>query len=773
MRWLPILAILATAAITAALMLMADARSFAAWFGQSNSSSSVVAVGTGKPIADFTLPDCAGRRRSLSEWANKSVVVVTFVGTECPIVARYRPRLNELARRFAPHGVAFVGINSNRQDSAAELARWARRANFQFPVLKDAGNVVADSFGAVRTPEVFVLDAQRRVRYRGRIDDQFGTGYRRPKALHRDLEDALGELLAGLPVRRATRPVEGCLIGREPPRQAAGSVTWSKDIARILERRCQRCHRPGQSGPLSLLTYEDALGWREMIREVVLSRRMPPWHAMAATGQFANDARVSDEEIALVDEWVVSGAPEGNSADPPPTHKYFSEGPSPTRERIIAMSDTPCSVRAEGPDVYRYFFVDPGFQEDQWIGTAWCQPGNVAVVRDINVYFRPPWQRWNGRPSGEVNLLARWRPGQTTADLRAGGAAVYVPAESELLFELHYVPNGARQTDLSRLGLVRADQNQVRRKLLHVAAMNDRFVIPARASDFRVRAAYRFEQEAELLCLAPRMRQRGESFLFEARYPDQRRETLLEVVGYDERWQTAYWLSQPKFIPEGTAIHCLARYDNSRNNPRNPNPPVAAHAGNRPGDETMAGTLGIARPVLPRATDSPREASGTARGVRSTETNRERRRGDDALDRGQYLRDRGDRKGSLRHYGDAIAHYQRAGAYRDMTRAVTAKASVIAWRLLPRAIAYLIVVNGLALVLWTHETVAAQRGWRRVPWLVLVLVALAGGTPVALWMRAGRRSRRHALNTRSRILPMVAAQLVVVTLCLSAAVAMY
>src|SRR5262249_31348808 len=154
-----------------------------------------------------------------------------------------------------------------------------------FPVLKDFDGRAADAFGATRTPEAFVLDANRVIRYHGRIDDQYGVGFRRDKPTRRDLQEALDAVLAGKPVPAPTTEVSGCVIGRarDPP---AEGVTYTKQVARILQQRCQECHRPGQVAPFSLLTYDNARDWADTIEEVVREERMPPWHADPRYGHF-------------------------------------------------------------------------------------------------------------------------------------------------------------------------------------------------------------------------------------------------------------------------------------------------------------------------------------------------------------------------------------------------------------------------------------------------------------------------------------------------------
>ncbi|MCA9118338.1 MAG: thioredoxin family protein, partial [Planctomycetaceae bacterium] len=193
------------------------------------------AASIGRQIEPFTLKDWRGKEHSLADYSRSPVLVVAFLGTECPLVRLYGPRLEELAKEYEERGVAFLGVNANRQDSVTEMGAWAREHGVTFPLLKDSGNRVADAFGAERTPEVFVLDAKRVVRYRGRIDDQYGVGYVRDEPRQRDLAEAVDDLLAGRPVGRPVTETVGCHIGRIRTPQADSPVTYSREIARILQ----------------------------------------------------------------------------------------------------------------------------------------------------------------------------------------------------------------------------------------------------------------------------------------------------------------------------------------------------------------------------------------------------------------------------------------------------------------------------------------------------------------------------------------------------------
>ena len=545
-------------------------------------------------IENFSLRDYRGKLHSLDEFKEARLVIVAFVGTECPLAKLYAPRLQELYRKYKDRGVAFVAVDANRQDSITELAAFARTHGIEFPVLKDPGNEVADIFGAQRTPEVFVLDADRKVRYCGRIDDQYGlgagSGYAKPKVEQHDLADALDKLLAGGEVTVARTEAKGCIIGRVPKIDAHGEVTYTNQIARILEQRCVRCHRTGEIGPFPLVVYVEVVGWGEMMREVINEGRMPPWFANPQHGKFANDARMSDEEIRLLNQWVENGCPEGDPADLPQPRQWVEGWQMPQPDQVIYMSDEPYTVAAEGTVQYQYFTADPGWKEDKWIQAAEARPDNRAVVHHIIAFITPPSKEGaGGRARG--GLLAGYAPGSGVR-VNPPGVATLVPAGSKITFQLHYTPNGSEQKDRSYIGVTFADPKSVRKRMQGGTPSNHSFAIPPGDPHYKVTAEQHIDQDMELVWFAPHMHLRGSAFRYEAAYPDGRREILLDVPKYDFNWQIRYLLAEPKLLPKGTTMHCTAYFDNSSNNLANPDPAETVRWGDQTWEEMMIGWYG-------------------------------------------------------------------------------------------------------------------------------------------------------------------------------------
>ncbi len=547
--------------------------------------------------ADFRLQDPRDQDVvSLSALRDKhKAVVLIFLGVECPLSNQFIPVLGELHKKYESKGVAFVGINSNAQDGRERVAAHARRYAIPFPVVKDVGNKVADQFGARRTPEVFLVDASGTIRYQGRIDDQFGIGYARPgKPTRRDLAVALDEILAGKAVSVPRTEASGCHIGRLAKPKAEGRITYTKHISRILQKGCQECHRPGQIGPMSLLTFDDALAWSDTIREVVSEGRMPPWHADPRYGKFSNDRRLAQEDRDTLLAWLDHGTPRGDDKDLPPPRR-FPEGWSIGKPDLVVEMPRAYDVPAKAPKggiPYQYFKVDPGFTEDRWIQRAEARPGASAVVHHIVIFIQRKGEFFNPDAPGAV--LCGTAPGDMPLSL-PDGFAKKVPAGARLIFQMHYTPNGKAQQDQSSLALIFA-KKPPRHRVFTLPVYSTRFIsrldrIPAGVENYKIESEHVFEQDAHLLHFMPHMHLRGKDFLYEAIYPDDKKEILLSVPRYDFGWQSVYRLAEPVAMPKGTKLHCVAHFDNSAKNPNNPDPTKAVYWGDQTWEEMMIGWI--------------------------------------------------------------------------------------------------------------------------------------------------------------------------------------
>lgn len=576
----------------------------------------------GQRFRDFTLRDVAtGKDVSLYGYRGKVAVVLAFLGTDCPVGDLYAPRLEEIAREFGPKGVQVLGINANAGETAEQAAAHARKFGLGFPVLEDEGNQVADRAQAERTCEVLVLDGVARIRYRGAIDDQYGFGTRKDAPSRHFLRDALTAVVRGRAVETEATPVVGCLLDRvdpkptrdpnapAPPRvrpaaaeivegsakrgqvetSEVGPVTFAADVAPIMQRKCQSCHRPGEVGPFSLISYDDARRHAAMIGEVVDNRRMPPWHADPRHGVFSNDRSLSPRERATILAWIEQGKPLGDPSKLPPP-RSFPDGWTIGTPDVVFTLPEPIAVPAQGKVDYMYVRVPTGFKEDVWVQAAEARPGNRLVVHHIIAYLDDHKSSGGGRFGERADShLCGYAPGDMPTAYSEGTAKL-IPAGADLVFQLHYTPNGKATTDQSKLGLIFA-KGPVKRRAHTLGIAQPRFTIPAGAPNHEVRSTFTFPDDARLLSFMPHMHLRGKDFRYETTYPDGRSEVLLSVPAYDFGWQSYYVLAEPKAMPKGTRIDCTAHFDNSADNPSNPDPTSPVRWGDQTDEEMMIGYI--------------------------------------------------------------------------------------------------------------------------------------------------------------------------------------
>jgi peroxiredoxin len=544
----------------------------------------------GSVVPDFRLKDIHRRPRSLAGFNDKKAFAVIFLDTECPVAALYVPTLVELHRTYAEKGVQFLAIDSSGQDSFVTVSAFAQERNIPFSVLKDFDQQVADEFGARRTPEAFVLDANRVIRYRGRIDDQYGVGVSRDKPASRELAQALDDVLGGKPIATPRTEASGCPIERAGNRRSGTEVTYARDVAPVIQKRCQECHRPGEIGPFSLLTYDDARKRTSRIREAVLEERMPPWHADPRYGHFANDRRLGQDERDLLLAWIDQGAPKGDDKDLPAPLQFTQGWKIGEPDQVFTMTSE-FTVPATGVLDYQRFVVNPDFKEDVWVQAAECRPGNRKVVHHIIVYVLPPGQREPYDADGTAATLVGWAPGDMPA-LYAPDTGRLVRAGSRLVFEVHYTPNGTEQTDRSSIGIKFAKKPPANAVETNILA-NMIFRVPPGAPSHKGQMSYTFRDAAVLLSFMPHMHLRGISARYELTYPDGTTQTLLSVPDYDFNWQSVYRFEKPVHIPKGSKLTWTGRWDNSADNPRNPDPKKAVFWGLQTWDEMQNGWMEV------------------------------------------------------------------------------------------------------------------------------------------------------------------------------------
>jgi peroxiredoxin len=546
----------------------------------------------GEKLADVTLKTLAGEDVKLLDHHTDEILVVAYTGVGCPISGRYAPRLEELQEDFGNKGVKFVGINANPHNDLKMIKKEMEQLKVTFPVLKDADQDLTEQLDAKTTTEVFVVDKERVIRYRGMIDDQYAVGVQRDKPRNRYLKNAIREVLKGKDVHTSRTAAPGCLITRIHKPTTETDVTFTSHIAGIVQDNCQSCHREKQIAPFPLETYKEVRGWSAMIHSVLEEDRMPPWNAdREHDGLFVNQRSLSESDKKLFVKWIEAGMPEGDPEKAPPPKEWPKRWRIGDPDKVFSMRQQ-FVVPKEGVVPYQYFTIPTNYREDKWIKAMEAQAGAEDVVHHILVFIVEPGKRTSFARLGlEDGFLCAQVPGDTPA-IFPEGSAKRLPAGANLIMQVHYTTNGKARRDRCRLAMIFAGEDEeIKQEVKTRGIYNLDFTIPPGEPNYEVRAEHTFTKDTRILSFFPHMHFRGKNFKFLAHYPDDRQEVILNVPRYDYNWQESYILKEPMLIPEGTRLECIAHYDNSENNFANPDPTAKVRFGEQTWDEMMFGYI--------------------------------------------------------------------------------------------------------------------------------------------------------------------------------------
>jgi hypothetical protein len=533
---------------------------------------------------------------------------LVFYSSECPISNAYSPTLNGLVAAFPAGRVRWFGICVDPDLSDADVRAHTRDFDLKFPVVRDRHGTFAHKIGATMTPEAFVVDDKGQIRYHGRIDDQFvARRVRNANPNGNDLRDALTSLMKGEEVARPHVPAVGCPIPE--PRGAEANITFCKDIAPILQKNCQECHRRGQVGPFPLETYEQARKRANDLAAVAEDRSMPPWKAARNIGvKFKHDRSLSDQDISRIISWAESGAPEGSPEDLPPAPEFSNDWGLDGGPDLVVETGVDFEVPASGSDIYRCFVVPTNLAKDMYVSGIEYRPGNRRVVHHILAYVEtkgearkkdasepgPGYTCFSG-PGIEIQGdLGGWAPGSQPTQLPDGiGRAL--PRGADIVIQVHYHPSGKPEVDRTRIGL-RFSRKPVRQVLHWNAALNREMKLAPGDSRAEVRAEWKAPVDVVAHAVAPHMHLLGKDMTMSLTFPDGRTQDLIRIDDWDFNWQYTYYFEKPIELPAGTVLRVLAHYDNSEGNLRNPNhPPKEVGWGEATTDEMCIGFIALTK----------------------------------------------------------------------------------------------------------------------------------------------------------------------------------
>ncbi|MBV8050683.1 MAG: thiol-disulfide isomerase [Acidobacteriaceae bacterium] len=408
--------------------------------------------------------------------------------------------------------------------------------------------------------------------------------------------------------------------GRTLPHAAstkANIPTFYREVVPILQKHCQSCHRSGEiASSIPLVTYQETHQWAAGIRDATRSKAMPPWFADPCCSRFSNDPSLSTDEISILAAWADSGAPAGDPHDSPPAPD-LPHGWNISPPDVVVQMPKPVAIPAQGDVEYTYEIVPTNFAADRWVQMSEVRPSSRAHVHHAVIYIRPPNSDWlRGAPISvpftastlgdehlrhqahetKSDMLLVYAPG-SSPDRWPDGMAKFVPAHSDLVFQMHYTTDGRAASDQSSIGLVFARRPPSQRVMtLQLANDHDMIPIPPGAANYRVEVHGTIPNDCTLLSFFPHMHLRGKRFEYNIVRPDKSRETLLRV-NYDFYWQLSYRLVQPRLLKAGTEFEAIAWYDNSRNNRHNPDPDAAVAWGDQTYNEMMVGFFDVAVPA--------------------------------------------------------------------------------------------------------------------------------------------------------------------------------
>ncbi len=537
------------------------------------------------------------------------VTAMVFYSTECPISNGYSPTLNALVDAFPAERFQLIGLCVDPDKNDNDLREHSHEYSLKFPVAGDRSLKQANAYGIHVTPEAVVIDHQGKVRYRGRIDDRYAARQKRNvNSKTHELQDAVTAVLNGKAVEKPEVEAVGCPLPKLPADQAK-KVTFSADVASILQRHCQECHRPGQVGPFSLMTFGDAAKRADDIAQVAGDRQMPPWKPNPHFGpRFKNDRSLSDEEIATLQAWADSGATEGDPKDSPPPVTFNDDWVLGTPDLIIEPS-VAFSIPAEGDDIYRCFVIPSNLSADVSIAAIEYRPGNRRVVHHVLSYMDttgkareldaaepgPGYSCFSG-PGVEIHGdLGGWAPGNEPSRLPDGIGRI-MPKGADVVMQVHYHPSGKPETDQTRIGLFFA-KKPIKQALHWSAAVNFQLAIPAGDPNFQSTCHWPVPVDCTALAVTPHMHMLGHDMTMTLTLPDGKTTIpLVKIDKWDFGWQNTYFFREPIDLPKGSVLNVEAHYDNSSNNPSNPNsPPVPVKWGEGTKDEMCIGFIGVVK----------------------------------------------------------------------------------------------------------------------------------------------------------------------------------
>ena len=532
------------------------------------STGSAWAVQVNDRVENFRLFDHLGGSHELYYYNDASAVAVLVQANACEASSEAAERLAAIKADLEGQGVKFLMLNSSLGEERTAVSA---AVGDEIPVLMDDTQIIGESLGISQAGEAFVLDPQTwQVTYSGSVDG---------------LSAALsGDAIAG-------GEVEGCEIDfpQKLARAEHANISYSEEIAPMLMDNCVNCHREGGIGPWAMTDYNMVRGFSLMIREVVRTKRMPPWHADPTVGHWANDRSMTAEQTQRLVHWIEAGSPRGEGEDPLPLNdaEYPDWNVAKQLGEPDFIVDIPAAeIPATGTVDYLYHHVKNPIGRDVWVQASEILPGARDVLHHTITSFGDVITegRWAGRLNPKGGLQG-YVPGHAVKALPEG-TGIFLPADATIEFQMHYTTTGKPALDESKMGLW-FHEEPPEGNITYMFTANNKISIPPHAKAHKETDERVIPQDAILYSILPHAHYRGKAAEIYAIYPDGTEELLLSVPGYDFNWQTTYELAEPMLIPAGTTLRTDMWWDNSSQNPANPDPTITVTWGEQSWEEML------------------------------------------------------------------------------------------------------------------------------------------------------------------------------------------
>ena len=524
-------------------------------------------------IIDFALLDEKGVFHQLSRYQHKDAVVLMSFDQSCQFMPAMLAEYDDIVSEFSSNGIEFLLIDS--EGLGREMLASLR---LNVPILEDSGQLVSESLGFENSGEVLMLNPERlSVYFRGPVSPDLRTSLSSMESIQDTLE---------------LEP-RGCKI--EYPDKVAHELNtpdYATDVAPIIIENCVACHNQGGVGPFAFDSYVMVLGWSPMIREVLMNKRMPPMQVDPDIGHSDNARYLPTKELQTLVHWIDAGAPRGLSATDP------LENFEPANEDRWVLGEPDYIVSAKSHDVpptgvldYVYDRVDLPFVEDKWLRAVEYKAGDSSVLHHLVTFVTAPDEDFWGKERDEIyterRFVESYSPGKVNAKIFEKGTGVFIPKGSSLSMQFHYVTNGRRTTDSSRIGLYFSEEQNLRERLVQV--VSSRFVLPPNEPNFELQADFVFESPVVLTGVRAKMNYRGKRMKFSIEEADGIIKDIFSIPAYNYGWQPHYKLNEPLVLEAGTKIYVRGALDNSISNPTNPDPDKEVTFGLNSWDEMFTG----------------------------------------------------------------------------------------------------------------------------------------------------------------------------------------